>query len=324
MGLLTGISWCHHTANLWWGCVEISPECDNCYAREWAKRFDRAKWGAHEPRLEMPNVWKELAKMQRDAARAEAVHSVFVGSMMDIAEVDHPLVDSNGLPTGRTTAVLRDRLFSEIHGGHYPNLLFLLLSKRPQNYLKMVSDAWRFGPPSNVWFGATAGTQKSMNANATALLSIDGPAGIFLSCEPLLEQVIVPEEFLAPNFADDDPRRTKRWLIAGGESGQKARFTHPSWVSSLRDQCESFGCPFHFKQWGEFAYAETGDHRDGWFVIDATGRRCALFPGDGEVDPRVCAKRVGKKASGRLLDGRTHDDLATDGMKPFHSKKTET
>jgi hypothetical protein len=59
------IGWTDHTANLWWGCVEVSPLCDNCYAREWAARYDRAKWGAKEPRLAIKGVWADLAKWQR-------------------------------------------------------------------------------------------------------------------------------------------------------------------------------------------------------------------------------------------------------------------
>src|SRR5262249_37023666 len=34
MGETTGIAWCHHTFNPWWGCVEVSPACDFCLAPE--------------------------------------------------------------------------------------------------------------------------------------------------------------------------------------------------------------------------------------------------------------------------------------------------
>src|SRR5947209_8246197 len=96
MAIETEISWCDHTANLWWGCVEVSAECDNCYAREWSKRYDRAKWGAHEPRLAIKGVWHQLERMQRDAARDGTIRSVFVGSMMDIAEKARPVVNAKG------------------------------------------------------------------------------------------------------------------------------------------------------------------------------------------------------------------------------------
>jgi protein gp37 len=71
------------------------------------------------------------------------------------------------------------------------------------------------------------------------------------------------------------------WVIAGGESGSKARPVHPDWIRSLRDQCADAGVPFLFKQWGEYAYSGTG--------------------------VRLEAERVGKKLAGRLLDGVEHN-----------------
>jgi len=59
------------------------------------------------------------------------------------------------------------------------------------------------------------------------------------------------------------------WAIVGGESGPGARPMHENWVRSIRDQCISAGIAFHFKQWGG----------------------------------------VNKKRTGRLLDGRTWDEL---------------
>lgn len=59
------------------------------------------------------------------------------------------------------------------------------------------------------------------------------------------------------------------WVIAGGESGPSARPMRPEWVLDLRDQCRRGGVPFFFKQWG--------------------GRN--------------------KKRTGRLLEGRTWDDM---------------
>ena len=73
-------------------------------------------------------------------------------------------------------------------------------------------------------------------------------------------------------------------MIAGGESGKDARPMHPDWARSLRDQCQAAGVPFLFKQWGEHA-------PQGWAV--------------GSEGPMV---RMGKKAAGRELDGRTWDE----------------
>lgn len=59
------------------------------------------------------------------------------------------------------------------------------------------------------------------------------------------------------------------WVIVGGESGPKARPMEASWVTTLRDQCIAGNIPFFFKQWGG----------------------------------------VNKKKNGRLLEGRTWDEL---------------
>lgn len=61
------------------------------------------------------------------------------------------------------------------------------------------------------------------------------------------------------------------WVIVGGESGPGARPMAPEWVTSIRDQCRSAGVSFFFKQWG--------------------GRN--------------------KQKTGRLLEGRTWDQMPT-------------
>lgn len=64
------------------------------------------------------------------------------------------------------------------------------------------------------------------------------------------------------------------WVIVGGESGPKARPMRREWVLNIKRQCDENQVAFFFKQWG------------GWSV-------------DGE--------KLGKKQTGRLLDGRTWD-----------------
>ncbi len=70
------------------------------------------------------------------------------------------------------------------------------------------------------------------------------------------------------------------WMIVGGESGPKARPMKPEWVINLKEQCEKQKVAFFFKQWG------------GWGA-------------DG--------KKRAKKANGRLLLGRTWDNMPSSG-----------
>lgn len=66
------------------------------------------------------------------------------------------------------------------------------------------------------------------------------------------------------------------WVIAGGESGRGARPMDGAWVLEIRDRCTAAGVPFFFKQWG------------GW----------------------------PKKKAGRLLDGRTWDQMPVPRAAP--------
>jgi protein gp37 len=59
------------------------------------------------------------------------------------------------------------------------------------------------------------------------------------------------------------------WVIVGGESGPNARQMRRQWAVSIRDQCLTAGVPYFFKQWGG----------------------------------------TNKKAAGRILDGRTWDEM---------------
>lgn len=72
------------------------------------------------------------------------------------------------------------------------------------------------------------------------------------------------------------------WVIVGGESGPRARPMRSEWAESIQDQCERQGVAFFFKQWG------------GWGA-------------DG--------KRRAKKYNGRILKGRTFDEMPAPSLR---------
>lgn len=53
------------------------------------------------------------------------------------------------------------------------------------------------------------------------------------------------------------------WVIVGGESGPGARLVKPDWVRAIRDQCLEVSIPFFFKQWGGVQKKKTGRVLDG-------------------------------------------------------------
>lgn len=223
---------------------------------------------------------------------------------------------------------LRRQLFALIDAT--PNLDWLLLTKRPENIQRMwlnragesaaATSIWsqRF----NVWLGTSISDQATANALVPELLKCHELAPVlFLSAEPLLGATDI-SDWLGPQCpfgcgkmsgfggtvctqcewcCDDEPPSGVNWVIVGGESGPHARPLHPAWASSLRNQCQAAGVPFFFKQWGEwepsFNFAEqfTG-------VPDST-------PVKHSPDGKGMWVRTGKKAAGRMLFGRTWDQI---------------
>jgi protein gp37 len=231
------IEWTNHTANLYWGCTHVHSGCDNCYAEAWSKRFDGGKsvWGNDNPRREIKSVWKDLKRYQKLAKESEEIHRVFVGSMMDIFEKPMPLI-YKGDDTGITTEEIRQIFFHDVVPNS-PNLLFLLLTKRPSNINKYIPENWKTNPPENVMFGTSIVDQPTTDNLVPQLLKVKGKK--FLSVEPQLSELSL-SQYLQLNQIN--------WVIEGGESGPKKRSFNIEWARRLRDECERFKVPYFFKQ----------------------------------------------------------------------------
>lgn len=239
------IEWTRHTGNLWWGCTEVHTGCGGCFAKNWDLRWGHDNWGNDKFRLEVASVWSNLAKFQKLAEKAGEIHSVFVGSMMDIFEKPMPITDWGGNPRPYKTDVLRNRLFEEVIP-QSPNLMFLLLTKRPSNINKYIPESWKSEPPENVIFGTSPVDQATANQLIMQLAQVKGKR--FLSVEPQLE----PVDLLAPAIyqgkTDGVLLDHVHWVINGGESGPHKRPFNTDWGRQLRDDCKAKGVPFFFKQ----------------------------------------------------------------------------
>lgn len=280
MGEVTAISWTHHTFNPLWGCTRVSEACNHCYAEEWAKRFGTG-WGKNaERRTFGEKHWNEPVRWNKKAKESGEPKLVFCASMADVFE-DHPVWETE-----------RPKLWDLI--GRTPWLTWQLLTKRPENVPSMVPDAW-YAPgvwPVNVWVGTTIETQRWADERLPLLVKVPAPVR-FVSCEPLFGPVD-----LSGWVNHQDTGRGVNWVIAGGESGPKARPSEPSWFRDLRDQCVLNGVPFLFKQWGEWAPT----------LPEPGNGRTVAWSSEWTEDGKYLA-RVGKKAAGWVLDGRTHDEI---------------
>lgn len=319
----TKIEWAHHTFNPWIGCTKVSPACDHCYAEaDFDKRRHVVQWGAGQARKHTaPSTWAQPLRWNAEAERLGVRYRVFCASLADVFDNEVP-------PEWRV------ELFRLI--AHTPHLDWLLLTKRIGNVVAMAEKAMLGALqrcardplmlPANVWLGVSITSQAEADRDIPKLLAVPA-ATRFLSMEPLLGPVEL-------GLCDCDhgsvpaPQNTGGltcpkcngtggclvdWVIVGGESGPNARPMHPDWARDLRNQCLAVGVPFLFKQWGE--WCPRGPESWGYPSIDGVPRFRMTDAGhngqdlssDGGND--VWMNRAGKKVAGRLLDGRTWDEV---------------
>ena len=258
MGETTAISWTDHTFNPWWGCARVSPGCQNCYAEAFAKRTGHDVWGkGGDRRFFGDKHWNEPRKWDRAAAKAGRSALVFCASMADVFEDREDLIAE------------RERLFALI--AETPHLIWLLLTKRPENVYPLVPLRWTWESgvdwPANAWIGTTVEDQQRANERIPHLLGIPAPVR-FLSCEPLLGRVSLrwgQWHGLKPvgSTGHLDGAKGIGWVIVGGESGPRHRPFDTDNARSLRDECDEAGIPFFFKQHGGRTPTAGGHELDG-------------------------------------------------------------
>lgn len=351
----SGIEWTDDTFNPWTGCSKVSPACANCYAMDNVNRYGGDFLGRRV--MTSDDNWKQPIKWNKEAEKSGQRRRVFCASLSDVFEdYEGPIVNHKGQrlavwPNGDRIAVeygkalphvsrgpdlrwmimsdARLRLFNLID--ETPNLVWMLLTKRPENILKMwpkklVNNALSpfENKRYNVWLGTTAENQEQADKRIPELLKCRDLAPVlFLSCEPLLG----PIEFSDVGKRSDCVSQLGKsaldgidWVICGGESGKNARPMHPQWARSMRDQCMATGTPFHFKQWGEWIEGNNFGRDDGNYNETDVG----VFPeskyethiwqdNEDDFDDRnaeeLVSVRVGKKQAGRLLDGKEWNEL---------------
>ena len=259
----TTIAWTDETWNPVTGCTKVSAGCDNCYAESLAERFrdTPGHYFANGFDLQL-----------RPAKLVEPLHwkkprRVFVNSMSDLFHDD--VRDDYIARVWAVMALAPQHTFQVLtkRHGRMRSLLnsadFYGLVRAALHLLHDVPELEAFGterfPLPNVWMGVSVEDQQWADIRVPALL--DTPAAVrFLSCEPLLGPVD-----LAPHMPEVpywDSREAEdwgiHWVIAGGESGRRARPMQAEWARSLRDQCADTGTAFFMKQAGTVLAKEWG------------------------------------------------------------------
>lgn len=317
MGELSSIEWTDHTFNPWVGCTKVGPGCDNCYAeRLMDHRLGRVAWGGTPIKTSYAN-WRKVRTWHKKLRRGQR-QRVFCASLADV-------FDNKAPDHWRAELVA---LIEET-----PKLDWLLVTKRIGNAVEMMREAraradfrgddidrW----PDNVWLGITVVNQDEADRDIPKLLQV--PARVrFLSMEPLLAPVDLrglfqrcPVHDFDGGFCVQDCGNWQRldWVIIGGESGPNARPMNPAWPRQIRDQCAAGGVPFFFKQWGEWGPDDGPLHDGSDPIMEGRGPvawhdgQAWRFAENGFTAPLSgggeWVYRLGKKRTGRELDGTTH------------------
>lgn len=320
---MSKIQWTTDSWNPTIGCSKASEGCKNCYA------IREAHIRSHNPNPAIKSKfegtvmkteggalnWTGNINFGQDALlkplKRKGATLWFVNSMSDLFHPNMPeeYIDE----VYAVMALCRQHVFQVLtkhparmveyfNGGWKERIMHKLpvlvdaVAKHMQDMFGLGSGAVlvleESGCLPNVWHGVSVENQKW--ADERILLLAKVPSVVrFLSCEPLLGNVRIPEEAIGKIH----------WVIVGGESGADARPMHPRWAQHLRNQCQAWGVSFFFKQWGEWAPQEH------W--KDTAVRQKLYMWEDGSTEIDIYTKggvggqimgKVGKKKAGELLD----------------------
>ena len=230
------IEWTDETWNPVTGCTRVSPGCDHCYMFALYPRLTA---------MGVPGYDGDPTDVQLMPERLEAPlrwatpRRVFVNSMSDVF---HPRV-----PYDFVSEIFDVMSAAAERRGH----VFQVLTKRPGRAVAWwESNQERYGGvwPDGVWIGTSVENQKY--APRIEVLSRLPAAVRFVSAEPLLGSID-----LSP-WLDSG---ALQWVIAGGESGPRARPMDLDWARDLRDQSHRAGVAFFLKQLGGRRGKRSGD-----------------------------------------------------------------
>ncbi|WP_394908950.1 DUF5131 family protein [uncultured Helicobacter sp.] len=236
---MSKIEWTDKTWNVITGCTQVSPACQNCYAKALTKRLQgMAKKGCKGAEKYIKG-WDEV-EFHTDMLghifnfnKYHSGHKVFVNSMSDTF---HDKVSYSHLKM----------LFNVM--GARKDITFQVLTKREMRMYAFLTEHTELLTP-NICVGVTAENQAMVDKRVDWLVYMktevkrfaNKDIKIFVSCEPLLEYLDLSAYI---NELD--------WVILGGErANKKGRVMEFEWVKSLYEQCKEASTPFFFKQWGD-------------------------------------------------------------------------
>lgn len=312
----TSIEWTDATWQIVTGCSVVSPGCTNCYAM----RLAGTRLQHHHSRRDLTTktkagpVWNGKVRFNAGWATQplqwKKPRDIFVAAHGDLF---HDSVQRWMLVRVFVVMAIAQRHRFQVLTKRADNMRrFCLWLQTDEGRAELEAAARAIGhtfefegrsfltlPLPNVWLGVSAEDQTRLDERAEHLSAT--PAAVrWISAEPLLGPIDAERHMHAID-----------WIVAGGESGPKARPSHPDWFRALRSRCVANVVPFFFKQWGEWAPIERTPDVHTKLTMPGQNRDLWAFP-DGTRDgwrTGLVMRRVGKKAAGAMLDGLLHREF---------------
>jgi protein gp37 len=312
-------------------CEKVSAGCAHCYSSRMQVRFGMPPFGSGQHR-DIVEVFLDSSKLA-EVMRRKAPTRYFWCDMTDLFGdwVNNEMIDRcfavMGLTRRHTHQVLTkrvNRMHEYLSDPDTPRRIAQWMAGNamvPARYEDYVPP-W---PNPSIWCGVSIEDQATADERIPHLLKT--PAAVrFLSCEPLIGPVDLARACPCGYYCDESVGHVDHpfvvtqgqchgdgihWVIVGGESGPGARPMHPDWARSIRDECQEAGVSYFFKQWGE--WGPVGSHDNKRILMERDGRCSPYDPPLGVArharEGLATLYRVGKKAAGRLLDGREWNEF---------------
>lgn len=228
----TYIQWSQWSWHVFKGCLKVSPGCKYCYMH---RMMDK----------DNPSLVRLMpSKRLLEPYGLPAGTKVFVTPFSDLFIID---ADPWRMPIWEVMK-------------NCPDIIFQILTKRPERILQCLPPDWGTTGYKNVWLGVSIESQAYVDRMIT-LSQLDTPQRQFkfwISAEPLIDEI----DFLAtPQLATAFQKMA--WVVAGGESGVAPegtpgvkycyRPTDSKWFDQIMKQCAQCNVPIFIKQLGNHA-----------------------------------------------------------------------
>ena len=276
----SSIEWTDFTWNPLRGCTEISPGCDECYARAFAERFRGVPGHPYEHGFDFHIVPHKLT----EPLGIRTPRRIFVNSMSDMFH--------GKSPNEYVENIAEVMMEANWH-------VYQILTKRSHRMKRMFDKAdgvlKEAAHADHILWGVSAENMEHGAPRVKDLQETDARHK-WISFEPLLEDVSTID------------LEGIEWAVVGGESGPRSRLVNPTHVDTLLESCREQGVAFLFKQWGGKQKKKTGRTLNGRTYDEYPETHAAEVPNAATRKERIDAMRESVRAR-----WGTHDLALIDG-----------